>query len=104
MSSASKAAEPRRPPNAGKGRVKGVPNKTTALLREAILMAAESAGGKEGLIGYLRAQARKKNSGPFLALLGKVLPTQVSGDTDNPIAPHHLVEVIFVAAKDGKPA
>jgi hypothetical protein len=97
MSSASEPAEPRRPPNAGKGRLKGVPNKTTALLREAILMAAESAGGKEGLIGYLRAQARKKNSGPFLTLLGKVLPMQVSGDADNPIAPSHTVLIEFVS-------
>jgi hypothetical protein len=89
----------RKPPAAGMGRKKGVPNKTTALLREAILMAAESAGGKEGLIGYLRAQAKKKHAGPFLALLGKVLPTQVSGDPDNPVAPDHHVVVTFVEAK-----
>jgi hypothetical protein len=89
---------PRKPPNAGKGRVKGVPNKTTALLREAILMAAESAGGKEGLIGYLKAQARKKNAGPFLALLGKVLPTQVTGDPENPLPPSHTVVIEFVSA------
>ena len=91
--------QPRKPPAAGKGRKKGVPNKTTALLREAILMAAESAGGKEGLIGYLRKQAVAKNPGPFMALLGKVLPTQVSGDPENPVAPPvHTVEVTFVSA------
>ena len=95
---------PRKPPNAGKGRVKGVPNKTTALLKDAILLAAEGAGGKAGLVGYLQAQAKKKNAGPFLALLGKVLPTQVAGDPDNPIAPAHTTEIIFVAAKDGKRA
>ena len=32
------------PPNAGKGRKKGIPNKTTALLKDAILMAAAEAG------------------------------------------------------------
>jgi hypothetical protein len=91
---------PRKPPNAGKGRVKGVPNKTTALLKDAILLAAEGAGGKAGLVGYLQAQAKKKNAGPFLALLGKVLPTQVSGDPDNPAAPDHHVIVTLVGAKD----
>jgi hypothetical protein len=88
----------RKPPAAGMGRKKGVPNKTTALLKDAILKAAEGAGGKEGLVGYLQAQAKKKNAGPFLALLGKVLPTQVSGDADNPIAPSHTVIVEFVSA------
>jgi hypothetical protein len=64
--------------NRGKGRKKGVPNKTTALLKDAILKAAETAGGHEGLVGYLEKQARE-NPGPFLALLGKVLPLQFAG-------------------------
>lgn len=64
--------------NRGKGRKKGVPNKTTALLKDAILKAAESGGGPEGLVGYLEIQARE-NPGPFLALLGKVLPMQFAG-------------------------
>lgn len=68
-----------KPPNAGKGRVKGVPNKTTALLKDAILKAAEEAGGAEGMVGYLQTQA-KANPGPFMALLGKVLPMQVTGE------------------------
>lgn len=70
-----------KPPNAGKGRVKGVPNKTTALLKDAILQAAEQAGGKEGLVGYLKLQA-EANPGPFMALLGKVIPLQVTGPDD----------------------
>jgi hypothetical protein len=64
--------------NAGKGRPKGSPNKTTALLKDAILQAAQNAGGNDGLIGYLETQAIQ-NPGPFMSLLGKVLPTQVSG-------------------------
>jgi len=63
---------------AGPGRPKGSPNKTTALLKDAILTAAEKAGDKDGMVGYLEQQA-KKNPGPFLSLLGKVLPLQVSG-------------------------
>lgn len=71
----------RKPPNAGKGRKKGVPNKTTALLKDAILKAAEQAGnkvGNEGMVSYLALQA-EENPGPFMSLLGKVLPMQVEG-------------------------
>ena len=62
-------------------------------------MAAQAAGGVKGIAGYLEAQA-EKNPGPFMTLLGKVLPTQVAGDPENPIAPAHTTEIIFVAAKD----
>lgn len=68
-----------KPPNAGKGRKKGVPNKTTALLKDAILQAATNAGGKDGMIGYLQKQAND-NPQSFLPLLGKVLPLQVTGE------------------------
>lgn len=80
-----------KPPNAGKGRVKGTPNKTTALLKDAILRAAEAAGkkrekdGEGGLVAYLEHQA-EENPGPFLALLGKVLPMQVAGADGGPVA------------------
>lgn len=70
--------------NAGKGRKKGVPNKTTALLKDAILQAAEKAGGKDGLVGYLTTQATA-NPQSFLPLLGKVLPMQITGEDGGPI-------------------
>ena len=50
---------------------------SNGLLKEAILEAAENAGGKAGMIGYLTEQA-EKSPGPFMALLGKVLPLQVA--------------------------
>jgi hypothetical protein len=72
----------------GPGRPKGVPNRTTTLLKDAILLAAEKAGednkGKGGLVGYLTKQA-KENPAPFMALLGKVLPTQLTGENGDPI-------------------
>ncbi|ULJ74557.1 hypothetical protein L2W42_21240 (plasmid) [Rhizobium gallicum] len=37
-----------KPPAAGKGRVKGTPNKTTALLKDAIIKAAETVGEDMG--------------------------------------------------------
>jgi len=69
---------------AGPGRPKGKPNKTTALLKDAILKAAEGAGGPDGMVGYLQAQAAA-NPGPFMSLLGKVLPMQIAGDDGGPL-------------------
>lgn len=65
----------------GGGRPKGVPNKNTTMLKDALLAAADRAGGKEGLIGYLTTQA-KTNPQSFLPLLGKVLPLQVAAQID----------------------
>ena len=73
-------AKPKGSPKTG-GRQKGTPNKTTALLKAAILTAAQLAGGgdEDGLVEYLKTQARA-NPGPCMALLGKVLPLQIAGD------------------------
>ncbi|TIM14474.1 MAG: hypothetical protein E5Y67_12405 [Mesorhizobium sp.] len=79
--------------NPGPGRPKGSPNKTTALLKDAILKAATQAGGADGLVGYLKLQA-SLNPGPFMSLLGKVLPTQVVGDPDNPVSVVHRIELV----------
>tara|TARA_B110000196_G_C20524074_1_gene376870 strand:+ start:136 stop:417 length:282 start_codon:yes stop_codon:yes gene_type:complete len=74
----------------GSGRKAGTPNKTTALLKDAVLLAATKAGqnidakSKDALVTYLANQA-KVNPGPFMALLGKVLPMQVVGDVEEPI-------------------
>ena len=78
----------RKPPPPGPGRPKGVPNKTTTQLKEAILEAA-TAAGKGSLTAYLETQA-KENPGHFMTLLGKVLPMTIAGDQNAPI--RHLVE------------
>ena len=58
------------------GRPRGVPNKTTQLLKDSILLAAAEAGGGD-LVGYLTKQARD-NPVAFMSLLGKVLPFQIA--------------------------
>ena len=70
------------------GRVKGTPNKTTALLKEAIIAAAERTGedgaGKDGLMGYCSFLATKEPKA-FAQLLGKVLPMQLTGEDGGPV-------------------
>ena len=67
--------------NRGAGRKKGVPNKNTGKLRDMILLALDEVGGQ----AYLARQA-EENPGPFLTLIGKVLPTTLVGDADSPAA------------------
>lgn len=79
--------------NRGKGRVKGVPNKITADLKRAILEAAEAAGGEGGTAGYLTRQA-DENPAAFMSLLGKVLPTTIAGDSENPLSVITRIELV----------
>ena len=69
----------------GAGRPKGAANKETKQLREMILEALDRKGG----VDYLAKQA-DEHPGPFMSLLAKVLPMQVTGDPANPIV--HAIE------------
>lgn len=64
-----------KPSNAGKGRVKGVPNRISGDLREMVRAALEGAGG----VDYLIVQA-ERNPTAFLSLVAKLIPTQVAAD------------------------
>lgn len=57
------------------GSRKGVPNKVTADIKSMVLRALDGAGG----VDYLISQAHDKPAA-FLALVGKVLPLQVTGE------------------------
>ncbi len=84
VSKVEPAAGKRLPPNAGKGRVAGVPNKTTRAAKEAIAFAAEGLGGAERLIAW--AQEDPKNESAFwVQVYPKLLPLTVGGDADNPV-------------------
>ena len=66
----------------GPGRPKGLENKTTKLLKEALIIAAEAVGsdgeGKDGLSGYCEDLARNEKKA-FAALMGRLLPLQIQG-------------------------
>lgn len=58
--------------NAGKGRVKGVPNKTTASVKEALTLAFQGVGG----VPMLQAWAIE-NPTPFYQIWAKMLPADL---------------------------
>lgn len=70
----------RLPPNAGKGRPKGSPNKTTASIKAAITEAFEQLGGVPALVKWGKA-----NPGEFYKLWGRLAPQEVVGNPDQPL-------------------
>ena len=64
------------------GKPKGAVSKNTAAIKDMILAALEGVGG----VDYLMDCARdEKSRSAFLALVGKVLPLQVTGDGGGPV-------------------
>ena len=74
----------------GPGRKPGIPNRANGLLKDAIIQAAEEAGGEGGMVAYLTKQANK-HPAAFLALIGRVLPLQVQ---DRGARPQIIVEIV----------
>lgn len=82
----------RKPPAKGGSR-KGVPNKTTAQLKDMILGALDQSGGVE----YLVERANDpRTASAFLSLVGKVLPMTVAGDKDNPLQAVLKIERVII--------
>jgi hypothetical protein len=75
-------AYPKGAPKVG-GRQKGTPNKNTALIKDMIITALNEAH-PEGGAAYLKDQATK-NPAAFMTLVGKVLPTQLTGEDGGPV-------------------
>ena len=77
------------------GREKGTKNKTTTLLKEAIIMAAECEGldrhGKGGLVGFLRMLSRREPA-VFGRLMEKLLPYQLTGKDGSPMQVVHTTK------------
>src|SRR3954451_17204275 len=82
------------------GRQAGTPNKITADVRAMILSALERAGGEDYLLEQATANPRA-----FLSLLGRIIPTQVTGPGDKDLIPEsaadpeRLAQVLLAAFK-----
>ena len=91
------AAKKRLPPAAGKGRQKGVPNKTTGALKDMILQALDKAGG----VDYLQERAQDpKTAAAFLGLVGKVLPMAVTGPDGGAVQTVTRIELVAMTSDD----
>jgi hypothetical protein len=80
-----------------KGRPKGIPNKLTQTVRDAILESFDMAGGSQ----YLAKMAIEQPVA-YLSLLGKVLPTQVKMEVNQPVA--ITFQVVEAAEVEQQPA
>jgi hypothetical protein len=72
------------------GRQKGTPNKVTGALKDMVLQALNEAH-EDGGVAYLKEQATKSPAA-FLALVGKILPTQLTGEGYGPIETRDVTE------------
>ena len=75
------------------GSRKGIPNKIGADVRAMVLAALDRAGGAD----YLHEQAHA-NPRAFLALIGRIIPTQITGQDDAPLMPEHASDPQSLAA------
>jgi len=78
----------------GPGRPKGVPNKVTAAVKDMVIAALEGVGGIE----YLKEQATK-NPVAFMSLVGRIIPTQIAGDPENPLKVIERIERVIVGTE-----
>lgn len=91
----------RKPPNAGKGRVKGVPNKATADARAAIALFVDTNASR--LQGWLDSIASDPKKGPEVAYrcvldlleyhVPKLARTELTGKDGTELVTRHVVEL-----------
>lgn len=72
----------------GPGRPKGVPNKNTTAVKEALNLAFQGIGGVEALIKW-----GTDNPAQFYPLWVKMLPTEVSGPGGGPIETRQTMDM-----------
>lgn len=75
-----------KPPNAGKGRVAGVPNKFTKAFKEAVLEAFHELDGVNGLVVWGR-----DNRTEFYKIAARLIPHEVVGPGEDGA---HLIKTI----------
>lgn len=69
-----------RPPNAGIGRVKGVPNKLTQSVKDCMALAFDRLGGVDGLVDW--AERDDKNRSTFYQSWSRLAPREVLATVD----------------------
>ncbi len=90
--------QPRTP---GSGRKPGARNLTSQKLKEIVFKALEEQDG--GAVGYLKAQAVNEPRA-FMALIGKLLPTQITGEDGAPVRITQIELIPLAAPKNSDEA
>lgn len=80
------AGPKRKPPAAGIGRKKGVPNKVTASVKTALTEAFEKRGGVPALMRWANEDPTE-----FYKLWGRMLPQELHGKDGGPL----MISVVF---------
>ena len=86
---ASKEVAPvakRKPPAAGKGRVKGSKNKITKAVKQAVLDAFNEVGSSDYLVKIARADPKT-----FCGLLGRVIPQEVNSSVEANVSYREII-------------
>jgi len=78
------------------GSRKGIPNKVPAEVKTMVLQALSEAGGVE----YLLERAKDpRTQAAFMTLVGKVIPTQITGEGGGPVQTFTRIELVGVAPR-----
>ncbi len=83
---------------AGPGRPMGSKNKVPGIIKEAVLQALNEAH-PDGAVGYLKLQAIEEPVA-FMSLVGRIIPTQIGGDPDNPLKVIERIERVIIGAAE----
>ena len=94
---AAKKAVKRKPPNAGKGRKKGVPNKATKQVREALEGALNAGDGAQKFFEKLKDEQPVA----FTNIVSKLIPVQVEADLKGQIDNNVTITFVGSAPSDG---
>lgn len=75
------------------GRQKGTPNKLTRVAKDVIASVAEDLGGAERLAEWAK-EAPENEKAFWVSIYPKLLPLQVTGDPENPLAITEVVRTV----------
>lgn len=80
------------------GRPKGVPNKATTKIKDAMLEVFERLGGVEAMTIWAMEE---KNKTDFYKMITKLLPIQVGNVEDEEFKTKELIEIKFIESNEG---
>lgn len=75
------------------GRPKGVPNKTTTKMREALLQVYENIGGVDTMTAWAMEE---RNKTEFYKIITKLIPVEVKNADGEEFITKNLIEIKFV--------